>query len=283
MTGIPELFLQLHQRFDPPYEHFDDSMIGPEFARELDLVSRLWFRCGYRPGIGVTLNFLLLGEFLALHQARYPSRFPSLRAMMDAFHRIDVFVRAVTDSGVQASGGISSADVRGILKGIRQRHGRSGIPGWMLTYFGFNAVEMAEKQCPLSTEEKRLHLAYISKVFRIMGVAFTENRDELEQFARQVEERHAAVIEDAPKLLRYVLCIAEMAGVSSGPKSILRMLSPRVCAVFAPVYSNVRPGPLRRIAYRLLGRFLLPRAVGEPRSAVPVAHSPNPATAYDVP
>jgi hypothetical protein len=251
-------------------------MLGPEFARELDLVSRLWFRCGYRPGIGVTLNFLLLGEFVALHQAKYPSRFPSLRAMMDAFHRIDLFVRAVTDSGTQASGGISSAHVRGILKGIRQRHGRSGIPGWMLTYFGFNVVEMAEKQCPLSEEEKRLHLAYIGKVFRIMGVAFTEDRDELERFARQVEERHAAVIEDAPKLLHYVLCIAEMAGVSSGPQSILRMLPLKVRAAFEPVYPNVRPGPVRRIAYRLLGRFLLPRAVGEPRRVVPTTGEQTP-------
>jgi hypothetical protein len=149
----------------------------------------------------------------------------------------------------------------------------------MLTYFGFNVVEMAEKQRPLSAEEKRLHLAYISKVFRIMGVAFTENRDDLERFARQVEERHAAVIEDAPKLLRYVLCVAEMVGVSSGPKSVLRMLPPRVRAVFEPVYPKVRPGPFRRTAYRLLGRFLLPRAVGEPRSAAPVAHSPDPAAA----
>lgn len=278
MTGTLESFLQIHQRFDPPYEHFDNTMLGPEFARELNLVSRLWFRCGYRPGIGVTLNFLLLGEFVALHQAKYPSRFPSLRAMMDAFHRIDLFVRAVTDSGTQASGGISSAHVRGILKGIRQRHGRSGIPGWMLTYFGFNVVEMAEKQCPLSEEEKRLHLAYIGKVFRIMGVAFTENRDELERFARQVEERHAAVIEDAPKLLHYVLCIAEMAGVSSGPQSILRMLPPKVRAAFEPVYPNVRPGPVRRAAYRLLGRLLLPRAVGEPRSIVPTTGHQIPVT-----
>src|SRR6266545_4020757 len=232
MTGTSESFLRLHRRFDPPYEHFDDSMLGPEFARELDLVSRLWFRCGYRPGIGVTLNFLLLGEFLALHQAKYPSRFPSLRAMIQAFHRIDLFVRAVTDTGAQVSGGISGPNVRGILEGVRQRHERSGIPGWMLTYFGFNVVEMAEKQCPLSAEEMRLHLAYISKVFRIMGVAFTENRDELERFARQVEERHAAVIEDAPKLLHYVLCIAELAGVSSGPQSILRLLPHRVRTVF---------------------------------------------------
>lgn len=253
-------------------------MLGPEFPREFDLVSRLWSRCGYRPGIGVTLNFLLLGDFLALHQLKYPSRFPSLRAMMDAFRRIDVFVRAVTDSGAQPSGGISSPGVRSILGTVRDRHARSGIPGWMLTYFGFSVVEMVERQCTLSAEEKRLHLAYIGKAFRIMGVPFTQNRDELERFARQIEEHHAAVIEGAPQLLHYVLCVSEMAGVSSGPQSILRMLPPRVRAVFEPIYPNVRPGPIRRIAYRLLGRFLLPRAVGEPHSAVPITHRPNPAT-----
>lgn len=46
MTAYPELYRQ----FDPPYERFDNAMLGQTFAAELDLVSRLWFRCGYRPG-----------------------------------------------------------------------------------------------------------------------------------------------------------------------------------------------------------------------------------------
>ena len=40
--------LDLYRQLDPPYERFDGSMLGPEFPAELDLVSRLWFRCGYR-------------------------------------------------------------------------------------------------------------------------------------------------------------------------------------------------------------------------------------------
>jgi len=242
-------------------------MLGPEFARELDLVSRLWLHCGYRPGIGVTLSFLLLGDFLDLHQIKYPARFPSLSSMMGAFRRIDVFVRAVTDSGVRPCGGISSPEVRDVLRDIRDRHARSGIPAWMLTYFGFSVVEMVERQCSLSPEEKRLHLAYIGRAFRLMGVPFTQNRGEIEQFARQVEKRHAALAGDAPKLLGYVLCIAEMAGVSSGPRSILPMLPPAVRAAFEPVYTRVRPRLPMRIACRLFGRFLLPRAVGAPRAA----------------
>ena len=60
---------ELFAQFDPPYETFDNSMLGTEFPAELDLVSRLWFRCGYRPGIGAYLNFFLLREpqgFVAL-------------------------------------------------------------------------------------------------------------------------------------------------------------------------------------------------------------------------
>ena len=37
-----------------------------------------------------------------------------------------------------------------------------------------------------------------------------------------------------------------------------------------PLYDRVRPGPLQRVWSRLLGRLLLPKAVGEPRKAVPV-------------
>jgi len=37
MTACMELYRQL----DPPYERFDNSMLGPAFPAELDLVSRL--------------------------------------------------------------------------------------------------------------------------------------------------------------------------------------------------------------------------------------------------
>src|ERR1043166_1706901 len=94
--GMPlELFLS----FDPPYERFDNSMLGPEFAAELDLVSRLWFRCGYRPGIAAYLNFFLLKEFIRTHDTNFPPRFRTLRSMADSFYQTDLFIREVTDSG----------------------------------------------------------------------------------------------------------------------------------------------------------------------------------------
>jgi len=61
-----------------------------------------------------------------------------------------------------------------------------------------------------------------------------------------------------------------MIGVASGPESILAMLPPRTRALFEPLYPKVRPGPIRRAWSRLLGRLLLPKAVGKPRRAVPV-------------
>src|SRR4029434_3157694 len=98
--------LELFRGFDPPYERFDNGMLGPEFAAELDLVSRLWFRCGYRPGIGAYLNFFLLKEFITTHDTNFPPRFRTLRSMADSFYQTDLFIREVTDSGMVPSGGI---------------------------------------------------------------------------------------------------------------------------------------------------------------------------------
>ena len=77
-------YLELYQSFDPPYESFDNAMLGAQFSAELDLVSRLWFRCGYRPGIAAYLNFFLLRDFITTHDSSFPPRFKSLRSMADA-------------------------------------------------------------------------------------------------------------------------------------------------------------------------------------------------------
>jgi len=263
-------YLELHARFDPPYERFDNGMLGPEFPHELDLVSRLWFRCGYRPGIGAYLNFFLLRDFITTHDTNYPPRFRSLRSMAESFYQTDLFIRDLTDSGLQPTGGISSAKVREVLKQIMQRHAKVRIPPWMQTYFGFSLLENVEKQCaPLSDEEKRLHLAYMCKAYRIMGIRFSGARRDMERFARLIEEDQAALTDNVPRHSRHILRIGEMIGVASGPESILTMLPPRTRALFEPLYPKVRPGPIRRAWSRLLGRLLLPKAVGKPRRAIP--------------
>ncbi|HSU64816.1 MAG TPA: hypothetical protein VLJ12_13225 [Burkholderiales bacterium] len=263
-------YLDLFRTFDPPYARFDNGMLGAEFPAQLDLVSRLWFRCGYRPGIGAYLNFFLLRDFIAAHDSSFPPRFKSLRSMADSFYQTDLFIREVTDSGAKPSGGISSAKVRELLRRIQQRHERIRIPAWMQAYFGFSLIENVEKQCaPLTADEKRLHLAYMAKAYRIMGIGFSEKRGDLERFARLIEAEQAALTEIVAQHSRHILRIGEMIGVSSGPASVLPMLPPPTRAVFEPLYPKVRPGILQRLWYRLLGRLLLPKAVGEPRRAVP--------------
>ena len=54
-------YLEIFRQFDKPYERFDNSMLGPGFAAELDTVSRFWFACGYRPGIANDLFETLRG------------------------------------------------------------------------------------------------------------------------------------------------------------------------------------------------------------------------------
>ena len=268
MTG----YLDIYSRFDPPYERFDNGMLGREFPSELDLVSRLWFRCGYRPGIGAYLNFFVLRDFITTHDTNFPPRFKSFRSMANSFYQTDLFVREVTDSGMKPSGGISSARVRQMLKGIQRRHAKVKIPSWMQTYFGFSLLENVEKQCaPLTENEKRLHLAYMCKAYRIMGIPFSEKRNEMEKFARLIEEEQAMVTDNVRRHSRHILRLAEMIGVSSGPESVLAMLPPRTRAVFEPLYPKTRPGVIQRLWSRLLGRLLMPKAVGEPRRAVPEA------------
>jgi len=265
-------YMEIYGKLSPPYEHFDNSMLGSEFAAELDLVSRLWFRCGYRPGIGAYLNFFLLRDFITTHDTSYPPRFQSFRSMAKSFYETDLFIRDVTDSGTQPTGGISSPKVRETLQQIQARHQRIDIPAWMQTYFGFSLVENVEKQCaPLSDEKKRLHLAYMSRTYRIMGLHFSEKRALLEEFSRRIEDEQAAVTVNVPRHSRHILRLADMIGVPSTADSILPMLPPRTRAVFEPLYRQVRPSLPRRLWSRLLGRLVMPRAVGEPRQAVPVA------------
>jgi hypothetical protein len=246
--------------------------LGHELAAELATVSALWFRCGYRPGIGAYLNFFVLRDFIVLHDERYPPRFASLKTMAKSFYETDLFIRAVTDSGREPTGGISSPAVRRLLEQIMARHRAIGIPAWMMTYFGWSLFECVEKQCaPLGGEEQRLHLAYMARVYALMGVPFAADRGRMTAFARAVERVHAA---PSPRLDEHgaaILRIGEMIGVSSHPASILPMLPDATRAVWAPRHAGARPGPVRRLAARVLGKLLLPQAVGAPRVAVPLA------------
>jgi hypothetical protein len=60
-----------------------------------------------------------------------------------------------------------------------------------------------------------------------------------------------------------------MIGVASARESILPMLPEHTRSVFEPLYDRVRPGALRRLWCRVLGKLLMPKAIGAPRRAVP--------------
>ncbi|MEW6303915.1 MAG: hypothetical protein AB1705_10615 [Verrucomicrobiota bacterium] len=264
-------YLAMHREMERPYERFERSLLGADFGAELETVSRLWFACGYRPGIGAYLNFFLLRDFIVLHDTKHPPRFRSFRNMADSFYQTDLFIREVTDSGLQPTGGISSAKVRAVLQGIMKRHQRLAIPEWMMTHFGFSLLENVEKQCgALTAEEKQRHLSYMNKTYRIMGVAFSADRALLERFARSVEEAHAALSPQVEKHARNILLLGEMIGVSSAYDSIAPMLVEKTRPLFREMYPRVRPSLPRRLGARLIGKALMKQAVGAARRAVPV-------------
>lgn len=268
---------RLLSRMEPPFAGDPgDAALGPGFARELAVTARLWFRSGYAQGIGAYLNFFLLSEFIETHDRAYPPRFANMRSMARSFYQTDLFVRRVTDSGVEPSGGISNPAVRRSLRAIMHRHARLSIPPWMMTYFGFQLLEAVEHECaPVADQERRLHLAYMAKAFRIMGIPFSADRELMEEYARCVEARHAGRSADLERHARNILMIGEMLGVSSDADRITAMLPDATRVVYAPIHARVRPGPVRRRILRAAGRLLMKRALGEPREAVPWSPSPK--------
>jgi len=265
-------YMQLFQQMEPPYTQFDPALLGAEFPAELATVSRLWFTCGYRPGIGAYLNFFLLKDFIIKHDTSHPPRFQSFKSMANSFYQTDLFIRDVTDSGQKPTGGISSERVRNLLQSIMRRHERFTIPHWMMTHFGFSLMENVERECGgLTPEEQRLHLAYMSKVFRLMGIPFSTDRQLLEQFARAVEAAHAGLSPNIERHAKNILLLGEMVGVSSSYQVISAMLPEPTRVLFHDLHPQVRPNALARVWAKIFGSLLMKQAVGVPRQAVPVA------------
>jgi hypothetical protein len=259
-----------YRELPPPFASFREEQLGPDFAASLALTSRLWFACGYRPGISAYLNFFLLAPFITTHDDAFPARFHGFRSMADSFYRTDLFIRDVTDSGPVPTGGISAPAVRAALAKIMKRHRVLDIPRWMMTYFGFSLVETVELQVGgLDVRERGLHLGYMATTYRIMGLAFSADRAPMERFARAVERAHAG---SSPRLRKHaanILLLGEMIGVRSDRDTICTMLPQATRRVFEPLHRSVRPPAWQRLGARLVGRLVMKRAVGQPRAAVP--------------
>jgi hypothetical protein len=259
----------LFERMDPPFAEFDPALLGDGFRDELATTSRLWTSTGYAQGIAAYLNFFLLTDFIVTHDAAHPPRFASFRSMADSFYQTDLFIRDVTDSGRRATGGISNPLVRRQLGAVMARHARLSIPPWMMTYFGYQLLECVEHVTRASDADRQRHLSYMSKALRIMGIPFSDDRATMVEFARDVERRHAGTSPDLEKHARNILVIGEMVGVSSDRDAVLGSLPEATRAVFAPIHPRVRPSWPRRWTCRILGRFLVPKAIGDPRHAEP--------------
>lgn len=261
--------LRLYRKLDPPIgADFEADMLGDEAAAELATVSRLWFACGYRPGIAAYLNFFLLADFIETHDRAKESRFRTFRSMSKSFYETDLFIRDVTDSGPEPSPGIASDEVRAMLASIMKRHQTVGIPLWMMTYFGFSLTENVEQQVEdISDDERRLHLQYMNKTYRIMGVPFSQSRELMQEYCRTIEARHAGSSPNLAKHARHILLLGEMVGAPSSWDKLAPLLPVATREVMRPLHAAVRPGVLRRVGARVLGRVLIPRAVGKPRTA----------------
>jgi len=274
-VGYAELF----DRLDPPFSSFDEGLLGADFAAELRVASRLWVETGYGQGIAAYLNFFLLTDFIVTHDEAHPPRFASFKSMADSFYRTDLFIRDVTDSGKEPTGGISNPKVRGLLKGIMQRHARLSIPPWMMTYFGYQLSEAVEHETRPVAADRQRHLSYMSKALRLMGLRFSDDRARMVAFARDVERVHAGSSPNLAKHARNILLLGEMVGVSSDRETILAMLPEHTRAVYAPLHDRLRPGLLKRRFARIAGRVLVPQAIGTAREAVPWAGAGEAASA----
>jgi hypothetical protein len=150
-----------------------------------------------------------------------------------------------------------------------ERHQRLSIPPWMMTYFGYQLLECVEQATAASPEECQRHLSYMAKALRIMGIPFSDSREKMVAFARDIERHHAGTSPNLEKHARNILVLGEMVGVSSDCETILSMLPEATRKIYAPIHSRVRPGFLKRHFSRVAGRFLIPQAIGKPRKAVP--------------
>lgn len=257
---------RLFEKFDLAYKgEIDAGFLGDNFAKELQTTSRIWIETEYRQGVIAYLNFFLLRDFIELHDHASRPRFQCFKSMADSFYRTDLFLRDVTDSGKDPTGGISSPKVQRLLREIMARHSRLSIPAWMMSYFGFQLMEAGENELPgLSDQERHFHLSYFAKTYRIMGIPFSSDRILMEDFARSVESEYAGESKYLEKHARNVLRLGEMVGVSSSDDEIVGKLPRATREVYSPMHSRVRPSWFARFPLRLAGRMLIKKAIGKP-------------------
>ena len=106
-------------------------------------------------------------------------------------------------------------------------------------------------------------------LFAIALCYAANRRDWMEEFSRQIEEAHAATSPHLEQHTRNILLLGEMVDLSSDYDNIAAKLPDRTRVVFQAIYRRVRPSLFKRTVARVFGRFIVPKAVGQFREAVP--------------
>ena len=258
VAALPPRLADLYVHMLPAYTRVE---FGPEYAKELEATRYIWKEGSYRAGITVHIMFFLLGDLLEAGARDRPERFGRLRQFARSFDFTDVFIKQVTASGRgRARGdGLGSAEVQGLLKGIQRIHDDIDIPHWMMTYFGFALLEQVEEDIgTLSEAVKQYHLQYMTRVYRSMGIPFSDDRELMVDFCREVEREYYRYTPLAAEYTRRLIFLGLITGVPATRECLAATLPDTLRAAFETRYEQLRPGAAALVLGKLLGLLYYP-------------------------
>lgn len=243
----------LFQQLDPPLLSFsaDDN-----YEKELMVTRYIWKTGSYYCGITAHIIFFLLSPGFVERAAKVkPQRFGQLIKFALSFDFTDIFIKQVTASGRgRASGmGLHDASVQRMLRGIQKAHDKLDIPHVEMVHFGYRLLQQLESDIgDLSETAKQHHLCYMSKVYRTMGIPFSNNRALLEDFCRLIEKGHARYTAIAGEYTQRLLFLGLTVGVSCNKEKLSALLPEYIKPVFDANYAQMRPS----LAWQALGNVL---------------------------
>lgn len=258
VTDLPSPLAGLYAHMLPAYTRIE---FGAEYAKELEATRYIWKKGSYRAGITVHIMFFLLGDLVEAGARDRPERFGRLGKFARSFDFTDVFIKRVTASGrgrAQAEG-LASAEVQGLLKGIQRLHDDIDIPHWMMTYFGFALLEQVEDDIgTLSETAKQYHLQYMMRVYRTMGIPFSDDRDLMVDFCREVEREYYRFTPLAVEYSRRLIFLGLITGVPAKREWLAATLPGTLREAFESRYEQLRPSAVALALGKLLGLLYYP-------------------------
>ena len=255
-SRINSLFSQL----SPPIEN-------PEFdgvyQDELQTTQYIWKIGSYRCGITVHIIFFFMAPgFVEKAKNVRPQRFGNLIKFANSFDFTDIFIKQVTASGRGKARGIGLQDpnIQRMLKNIQQMHDRHNISHIDMVHFGYRLMQQLESDIGhLTEEQKQLHLQYMSRVYRTMGIPFSADRELLETLCEAIEEKHATFTDVTAEYCQRLLFLGLTVGVPCDKQSLAKSLPQHIRPLFETHYDQLKPGTGWRILGNILNFVLYPR------------------------